>query len=132
MPVTQGKQRLTRNDFVALRSLARGNWVQGQRIEWKHNRTWSFVSYPSEALEAAFKLQGLGLVEQGICCKVCNRETFYLTERGLELANRLINPSQPSQAYGACYDDSRRGKVSAFFKRLSHHLINSTSSRTDQ
>lgn len=96
MPVTQGKQRLTRHDFVALRSLARGNWVQGQLIEWKHNRTWSFVPYPSEALDAVFKLQALGLVEQGICCKVCNRETFYLTERGLEIAKRLIKPKSKS------------------------------------
>lgn len=89
MPVTLGQQRLTRNDFVALRSLARGNWFQGQLIEWKHNRTWSFVPYPSEALDAVFKLKGLGLVEQGICCKACNREAFYLSERGLELSKKL-------------------------------------------
>lgn len=89
MPVTPGKQRLTRNDFVALRSLARGNWFQGQLIEWRHNRTWRFVPYPSEALDAVFKLQGLGLVGQGICCKACNRETFYLSERGLALVKKL-------------------------------------------
>lgn len=118
MPVTPGKQRLTRNDFVALRSLAGGNWVQGQLIEWKHNRTWSFVPFPSDALDAVFKLQGLGMVEQGICCEACKRETFSLTERGLKMSEQLISAAPPSHSSVAVPDDARKGHGSTVFKRL--------------
>lgn len=96
------QQGLCKDDFVLLRSLSRGRWVQGQKIEWRFNREWRFVSFKSvPALCAADRLGVLGLVEQVVCCLECTRVVFQLTDAGRDLAARIDGPKRPS-----CVDDS--------------------------
>lgn len=80
--------RLCNDDFTALRSLARSRWVQGREIEWKVNRTWLCVAFTGAALDAAFRLEKMGLVENFVCCKTCG-EVFELTEAGRARASQL-------------------------------------------
>ena len=83
-------QRLCKADFISIRSLSRGQWIQGQQIEWRFNRQWRFVNFDqAPALCAADRLMALGLVEQSVCCTGCNREVFQLTESGRVFARRI-------------------------------------------
>ncbi|WP_131815949.1 MULTISPECIES: hypothetical protein [Pseudomonas] len=91
--------RLCNDDFIALRSLARGRWVQGREIEWKVNRTWLCMSFTSAALDAAFRLVQMGLAENFVCCPTCG-EVFQLTQAGRERASQIDRepvkaPDQP-------------------------------------
>lgn len=80
--------RLCNDDFKALRSLARGRWVQGREIYWKFNRTWSCVPFSNAALDAAFRLIEMGLVENFVCCPACG-EVFQLTQAGHARAGQI-------------------------------------------
>lgn len=80
--------RLCNDDFTAIRSLARGRWLQGRDIEWKINRTWLCVRLSCVALDAAFRLVKLGLVENFVCCPACG-EVFQLTKAGRERASQI-------------------------------------------
>lgn len=70
-------KRLTKDQFIALRSLARGRWIQGQPIEWKKSRTWGIG------------LLGMGLAECSVCCDSCRRPTIRLTESGHSFASGI-------------------------------------------
>lgn len=86
--------RLNKEQFVALRSLAKGRWVQGQQIEWKFNRSWRFVKFSKTSLDAVFSLQLRGLATKGKCCLKCRRDVFLLTEAGLKFINEANSPGQ--------------------------------------
>lgn len=83
-------KRLTKDQFIALRSLARGRWIQGQPIEWKTNRTWGIAKFGEvPALEAVDGLLGMGLAECSVCCDSCRRPTIQLTESGHSFASGI-------------------------------------------
>lgn len=83
-------RRLIAEDFVALRSLAKHRWVQGDKIEWKFNRTWCVVSYSeAPALDAADRLISMALAEETICCSGCSRAVIQLTAKGMAFVNSL-------------------------------------------
>ncbi|WP_199918252.1 hypothetical protein [Pseudomonas veronii] len=93
--------RLSNDDFIALRSLARGRWVQGREIEWKVNRTWLCMPFTSAALDAAFRLVEMGLAEKFVCCSTCG-EVLQLTQAGRVRASQIDRepakaPDQPPQ-----------------------------------
>jgi len=84
------QRRLTADDFIALRSLAQRRWMQGDRIDWKFNRSWRSVTVSdAPALEAADRLVAMGLAEETICCRGCSRAVIQLTEKGLAMVGRL-------------------------------------------
>lgn len=88
------KERLTKDHFIALRSLAKGRWVQGNPIEWKFNRTWLFVKVTKTSLDAVDTLQTRGLAIKGKCCLKCKRDVYLLTEAGLDLVSQANSPTQ--------------------------------------
>jgi hypothetical protein len=92
--------RLTNDQFIALRSLAKGRWVQSQEIEWKFNRTWRFVKLSEKHLDAVYSLQLRGLVTKGKCCWKCRRDVYLLTESGLEVVSQANSPVQPRSVLG--------------------------------
>jgi hypothetical protein len=92
-PLSAGQQ-LSPEHFMALRSLAKSRWVQGQKIEWRFNREWRVVSIAEvPALDAADRLLALGLVEGTVCCIKCEREVFQLTDSGREFVSLMDGSS---------------------------------------
>lgn len=95
-PPSQAKarERLTKYQFIALRSLAKGRWVQGNTIQWKFNRTWLSVHISDTFLDAVKSLQIRGLAIKGKCCLKCKRDVYLLTEAGLQLVSHANSPFQ--------------------------------------
>lgn len=109
--------RLTNDQFMALRSIAREPWdLQWRRIQWKFNGKWFHLdskgwrsaldaAYPAHcgygqmrdrAWDAAWGLEALGLVEistirccPGTSCHLNDRNLFQPSERGAELLRRI-------------------------------------------
>jgi hypothetical protein len=82
--------RLQQDDFIALRSLSKGMWRQGDMFDWKFNRTWRLASFGDvPALDAADRLVAMGLVEDTVCCAGCRRPSFKLTTRGIAMVGRI-------------------------------------------
>jgi hypothetical protein len=95
-------ERLTPDDFIALRSLARHEWREGDMLWWKHNGRW-YAVYPTSnfwmgrwresAYDALERLIAMGLAEKAIrtCCETHWGESVWrLTGRGsrfIEAAN---------------------------------------------
>lgn len=89
------RDRLQRDDFIALRSLSQRMWRQGDTLRWKFNRTWRSVTfYDVPALDAAFRLVAMGLVEDTECCAGCRRPSFKLTTRGVAMVERMNSRPQ--------------------------------------
>lgn len=86
---SNNRRHLEAEDFIALRSLARHRWVQGDTISWKFNRKWCSVPFSEAALDAAYRLMTLGLAEETICCSGCSRSVIRLTQEGIAMASRL-------------------------------------------
>ncbi|HEJ2342739.1 TPA: hypothetical protein ACWLUJ_005708 [Pseudomonas aeruginosa] len=78
--------RLGKDHFIALRSLVRGRWVQGQQFEWKYNREWRLVGFGDvPALDVVWDLMEMGLAEKSVCCEACQRDAFQITEKGRDI-----------------------------------------------
>lgn len=99
--------RLNTIQFLALRSIARGNWdFRLGTFEWRCNGKWSVLRRHIDgclydrAWDAALELEGRGLVEivttrccPGTSCHRNDRDEFRLTPRGsalLQKANATI------------------------------------------
>ncbi|RMM39235.1 hypothetical protein ALQ79_200766 [Pseudomonas amygdali pv. lachrymans] len=95
--LASGYPRLTQDQFIVLRSLARGRWLQGNQIEWKFNRSWRFVNPSKTSLDSAYSLQLRGLVTKGKCCLKCRRDVHMLTEAGLKFVSQANSPVQSAQ-----------------------------------
>lgn len=87
-PAATNPTRLCNDDFIALRSISRSRWVQGREIQWKFNRSWLSIPFSRAALDAAFRLEKMGLVENFVCCNTCG-EVFQLTEAGRARARQM-------------------------------------------
>lgn len=109
--------RLCNDDFTALRSLARGRWVQGREIAWKINRTWSCIPFSSAALDAAFRLVGMGLVENFVCCPACG-EVFQLTQAGQTRASQIDRGPVANVHHKAPQIEAQRPVAGGWFHRL--------------
>ncbi|SBW84117.1 hypothetical protein PVE_R2G0087 [Pseudomonas veronii 1YdBTEX2] len=92
--------KLTKDQFIALRSLARGRWVQSNEIAWKFNRSWRYVQLSNISLEAVHLLQIRGLAIKGKCCWKCRRNVYLLTEAGLKFVTHANTPIQHHSAIG--------------------------------
>lgn len=90
----EARGRLTKDQFIALRSLAKGHWVQGSAIQWKFNRTWLSVHVSNTFLDTVNSLQTRGLAIKGKCCLKCKRDVYLLTEAGLQLVSHANSPFQ--------------------------------------
>ncbi|MBJ2203762.1 hypothetical protein P5706_34340 [Pseudomonas sp. ChxA] len=93
----EARGRLTKDQFIALRSLAKGHWVQGSAIQWKFNRTWLSVHVSNTFLDTVNSLQIRGLAIKGKCCLKCKRDVYLLTEAGLQLVTHANSPYQNRQ-----------------------------------
>lgn len=104
--------RLNTIQFLALRSIARGNWdFRLGMFEWRFNGKWSVLrrhfdrSLYDRAWDAALELEGLGLVEV-VTERCCNSESchrndrheFRLTPRGSALLQKANAASQRTVA----------------------------------
>jgi len=114
-------ERLGNDHFIALRSLAKSRWVQGQQFEWKFNREWRLVSFGDvPAFDAVDRLMVLGLAEQVVCCSECKREVFQLTESGRAMVSRMNgSTAEPSpQEQEASRDTVETPHSGGWFNRL--------------
>ena len=109
--------RLCNDDFKALRSLARGRWVQGREIAWKINRTWSCVPLSGAALDAAFRLVAMGFVENFVCCPACG-EVFQLTQAGQARAGQIDRGPVANVHQNAPQIETQRPRVVGWVHRL--------------
>ncbi|MFL1449439.1 hypothetical protein ACI77O_13660 [Pseudomonas tritici] len=109
--------RLCNDDYKALRSLARGRWVQGRVIDWKINRTWSCVPFSGAALDAAFRLVEMGLVENFVCCPACG-EVFQLTQAGQARVGLINRGPVANIHYSAPQIEAQRLNVGGWFHSL--------------
>lgn len=112
--------RLCNDDFKALRSLARGRWGQGRAIAWKINRTWSCVPLSDAALDAAFRLVAMGLVENFVCCPACG-EVFQLTQAGQARASQIDCGPVTNVDHKAPQIETQRPSVARWIHRLGEH-----------
>lgn len=104
--------RLNTIQFLALRSIARGNWdLRSGMFEWRFNGKWSVLRRHLDrclydrAWDAAWELVGHGLVEMftvrccpGTSCHRNDRDEFRLTPRGSALLERANATSQRRKA----------------------------------
>jgi hypothetical protein len=116
------QKRLCKDDFKALRSLARGRWVQGRDIGWKVNRTWSCIPFSGAALDAAFRLVKIGLAENFVCCPACG-EVFQLTQAGQARVSQ-INRGPIALHHRAPQIEAQRAVAGGWLHRLSQLFIN--------
>ena len=90
MDQPQVRTRLVSDDFVALRSLARSQWHQDRKIDWKVNGKWRGVSYSTAPLDEVYRLMAMGLAESTVCGSAgCGRDVFRLTDRGKAFVSRM-------------------------------------------
>ncbi|MDH0342021.1 hypothetical protein [Chromobacterium haemolyticum] len=93
------QKRLEADHFIALRSLARRRWLQGEKIEWKFNREWRSVTYwDVPALDVVYRLITMDLVEDIECSCGCRRDVFQLTEKGKAFVDRMNSHSTKTDA----------------------------------
>ncbi|TCV51410.1 hypothetical protein [Pseudomonas sp. 460] len=118
--------RLCNDDFKALRSLARGRWVQGRKIAWKINRTWSCAPLSGAALDAAFRLVAMGLVENFVCCTACG-EVFQLTQAGQARVGQIDRGPVTMNHQNAPQIEAQRPSAGGWIHRLG--LLFTTRSR---
>ncbi len=104
--------RLNTIQFLALRSIARGNWdFRLGTFEWRFNGKWSVLRRHLDrclydrAWDAALELEGRGLVEivttrccPGTSCHRNDRDEFRLTTRGTALLQNANATSQRRKA----------------------------------
>jgi hypothetical protein len=104
--------RLNTIQFLALRSIARGNWdFRLGTFEWRFNGKWSVLRRHldrrlyDQAWDAALELEGRGLVEivttrccPGTSCHRNDRDEFRLTARGTALLQKANATSQQRNA----------------------------------
>lgn len=104
--------RLNTIQFLALRSIARGNWdFRLGTFEWRFNGKWSVLRGQLDrclydrAWDAALELEGRGLVEivttrccPGTSCHRNDRDEFRLTARGAALLQKANAASQRAVA----------------------------------
>lgn len=104
--------RLNTIQFLALRSIARGNWdFRLGTFEWRFNGKWSVLRRHLDrclydrAWDAALELEGRGLVEivttrccPGTSCHRNDRDEFRLTPRGSALLQKANATSQRRKA----------------------------------
>lgn len=121
------KVRLCKDDFKALRSLARGRWVQGRKVYWKTNRTWSYVPFSGPALDAAFRLVDMGLAVNFVCCISCG-EVVQLSQAGQARAEQIDRSADTPVQANAHRIEAQRTKACGWFNRL--RLLITARSRT--
>lgn len=104
--------RLNTIQFLALRSISRGNWdLRLGTFEWRFNGKWSVLRRQldrclyDQAWDAVWELEGRGLVETvtmrccpGTLCHRNDRSEFRLTPRGTALLRRANETSQRRNA----------------------------------
>ncbi|MFC6478589.1 hypothetical protein ACFQDN_21730 [Pseudomonas asuensis] len=109
--------RLCNDDFKALRSLARGRWVQSREIDWKINRTWTCIPLSDVALDAALRLVQMGFAENFVCCSACG-EVFQLTQAGQARAGQIDRGPVANIHDKAPQIEAQRPNAGRWFHRL--------------
>ncbi len=116
-------ERLARDHFIAMRSLAKSRWVQGQKFEWKFNRQWRAVTYSEVPwLDAVYRLIEVGLAEQVECCPACKRVVFQLTESGRAMVARMNDAPVCARADDASPEATKAQHTPSWINRMGQVL----------